>query len=178
MQNVLFSRGWVLAVWVAFFAVCTALTVSAAEFKIGLADMQKALQNVEAGKSAKAKLEKEFNAKKKELQAEEANLKKTQAELSKQMAVLSDDARAKKQQEFQERVMKFQEAAQKAQMEIQQKEQEATAPIIAKLKELIKSVASEKGYALVLEKNENVVLYSKDADDLTDELIKQHNAKK
>jgi outer membrane protein len=147
------------------------------ETKIGIVDMQKALQSVEAGKKAKAQLEKEFNAKKKELQTEDAAIKKMAEEFKKQALVMNEDARAKKQGELQERYMKFQETTQRSQMEIQAKEQELTQPIIAKLRTMIGEMAKAKGYSVVLEKNENTVLFSQEKDELTTELITNYNKK-
>ncbi len=143
--------------------------------KIGVVDMQKALQSVDAGKKAKSQLEKEFNAKKQDLQKEEAAIKKLGEEFKKQSLVLNDEARAKKQSEIQERIMKFQETTQRSQMEIQQKEQELTQPIIQKLRALIADTAKKKNYTLILEKNENTVLYSQEKDDLTTEVVTQFN---
>lgn len=145
--------------------------------RIGLVDMQKALQTVDAGKKAKAQLEKEFNQKKKELQTEEASLKKIGEEFRKQSLVLSDEARAKKQSEIQEKIMRFQETTQKAQVEIQQKEQELTQPILVKLRAMISEIAKKKGYNVILEKNENTVLFSEDKDDLTAEVVSSFNKK-
>lgn len=145
--------------------------VQAEEMKIGIVDMQKALQTVEAGKKAKSLLEKEFNAKKKELQTEQAALAKMDEEFRKQSLVMSDEARTKKQRDLQERAMKFQEMTMKSQNEIQQKEQELTQPIIIKLRGIIAELAKQKGYTIVLEKNENTVLYSLEKDELTTEVI-------
>lgn len=143
--------------------------------KVGTVDMQKALQQVEAGKKAKSQLEKEFNAKKKELQTEEASIKKMGEEFKKQAAVMNEDARMKKQGEIQERIMKFQETTARSQQEIQMKERELTQPIISKLRSVIGDLAKSKGYTVVLEKNENTVLYSLDKDDLTEEVISAYN---
>src|SRR4051812_7044319 len=81
----------------------------AAPAKIATIDMQKALQTVEAGKKAKAQLEKEFNSKKKMLDDEQNAIKKLTEEFKKQSMVLNDEARMKKQTEIQERMGKFQE---------------------------------------------------------------------
>ena len=54
------------------------------DLKIGVVDMQKALLTVDAGKRAKAQLEKEVNAKSKEIQSEEAAIKKMGEEFQKQ----------------------------------------------------------------------------------------------
>lgn len=148
---------------------------AAEEPRIGVVDMQRALQGVEAGKKAKAQLEKEFNAKKKELQSEEASIKKLGEEFKKQSLVLNEEARGKKQAELQERIMKFQELTQRSQMEIQQKEQELTQPIIQRLRSIIQETAKKRNMHLVLEKNENTVLFSLDKDDMTEEVISQFN---
>jgi len=141
------------------------------DLKIATIDMQKALQTVELGKKAKSQLEKEFNNKKKELQAEEESIKKLTKTFKDQTLVLSDEAKAKKQGELQERIMKFQELTARSQSEIQQKERDLTQPIIVKLRAIISDTAKKKAYSLVLEKNENTVLYSNDKDDITGEVI-------
>jgi outer membrane protein len=148
---------------------------AAEDVRVGVVDMQKALQTVESGKKAKATLEKEFNIKKKELQAEESSIKKMGEEFKKQSLVLNDEARMKKQGEIQERIMKFQEMTARSQSEIQKKEQELTQPIVNKLRAIISEMAKTKGYTVILEKNENTVLYSMDKDDLTAEVITTFN---
>lgn len=147
----------------------------AANEKLGTVDMQQALQSVEAGKKAKAALEKEFNQKKSQLQKEEAAIRKMGEELRKQAAVMNDEARAKKQAELQERIMKFQEMTARSQAEIQERERTLTEPIINKLRGIIKGLATKKGYTMVLEKNENTVLFSQDSNDLTQEVIATYN---
>ena len=145
------------------------------ESRIATVDMQQALQSVADGKKARDSLENEFNKKKKELQNEEKELKKMHEELKKQVSILSEKALAKKQAEMQERLMKFQEKTQRSQLEIQQKEQELTAPIIGRLRGVIKKLAKDKGYTVVLEKNENSVLFSLEENDLTTAVIKAYN---
>lgn len=144
-------------------------------FKVGIVDMQKAIQTSETGKKAKAQLEEAFNKKKKELQAEEANLKKLQEDLQKKASALSDSAKKEQQGKLQERFMKYQELLQKSQAEIQKKEQEMSAPIIEKIRAKIGEIAKKKGYSLVLEKNDNIVLFFQDKDDLTAEILKEIN---
>jgi outer membrane protein len=149
---------------------CSSYSI-ASEIKIGTVDMQKALQSVEAGKRAKAQLEKDFNAKKKELQTEESAIKKMSEAFRKQEGVMSDPAKAKKQAELQERIMKFQELTGRSQAEIQQKERDLTQPIIVKLRGIIAEAAKKGSYTVVLEKNENNVLYSLEKDDMTTEVV-------
>lgn len=154
------------------------LAMSAAAFaeqKVAVIDMQRAIQSSEEGKKAKSELETAFNKRKKELQAEEASLKKMQEDFQKQQGALSEAAKKKKQGEMQERFMKYQELLQRSQGEIQKKEQEMSEPIVKKIRVIVAEVAKKKGYSLAIEKNENVVIYNNDSDDITDDVIKQVN---
>jgi outer membrane protein len=146
--------------------------------RIGTVDMQKALQAVEDGKKAKSTLQKDFDTKKKELQGEEASIRKMTEEFKKQSLVMSDEARAKKQGELQERIMKFQEKTGRSQEEIQRRERELMEPILTRLRGVITEVAKAKNYTVVLEKNENTVLFSQDKDDLTNEVVSSYNKHK
>lgn len=147
----------------------------AAEFKVAVIDMQKSIQSSEEGKKARGELETAFNKRKKELQAEEAALKKMQEEFQKKQSALSDSAKQQKQKEMQERFVKYQEMLQRSQGEIQKKEQEMSEPIVKKIRVVVADVAKKRGYSMVIEKNENVVIYNQDSDDLTDDVIKQIN---
>ena len=71
--------------------------------------------------------------------------------------------------------MKYQQDVQKSQAEIEKKQQEMSAPIIAKVREVVKSIAKQKGYSLVLERNENIVIYSESKEDITDDVLKGIN---
>ena len=151
------------------------LARAADEQKIAFVDMPKALQTVEAGKKARASLEKEANSKKKSLQDEDAQIKKMIDEFKKKSLAMSDDARMKKQQEIQERAMRFEELKMRTQGELEQKQAELAEPIVNKLRDILSELAKSKGYTAVIEKNKNVVLYSLDKDDLTNELIERYN---
>lgn len=166
-------KNWAIAIGVA--ASLTTGMARAEDTKIATVDLQKALQSVEAGKKAKAQLEKEFAAKKKDIEKEQAALKKMDEEFKKQSVVMNEEARAKKQGELQARFMKYQEMAARSQAELQQKEAQLTEPLINKLRGVVSDVAKKKGYTLVLEKNENTVLYSQDKDDLTNDVVTSFN---
>ncbi len=149
----------------------------AAEFKVGVVNLQKAIQATSAGKKAKTELESDFEKKKKELQKKEGDLKKMQEDIEKKKSVLSEDVLAKKQDEFREEMMKFQQTVQKNQGEIQKKEQELTQPILEKMKKIVEKMSKDKGYAMVLE-NTAMVLYVDSSHDLTDDVVKAFEKEK
>jgi outer membrane protein len=171
-------RNFIGVVTLAFGLTLFSGSVFAADIRIGTVDLQKALQSVEDGKQARSKLEREFTTRKEQLQSEESSIRKMGEEFKKQGAVLNDKAKAKKQSELQEKIMKFQELTARSQSEIQAKEQELLQPILGKLRGVVAELAKQRGYSIVLEKNENMVIYSQDKDDLTSEVIQQYNSRK
>jgi len=150
---------------------------AASSFKIATLEMPKILQTVEAGKKAKAQLEKEFKTKKKMFDDEDAAIKKLYDEYKKQQLALSDEAKAKKEQEINERGAKLQESAQKSQVELQKREQDLTAPLVKNVRDITKEIAEKQGYQAVLDRNDAILIYSADSIDLTDQIIKTYNGK-
>jgi outer membrane protein len=152
-------------------AVVLAAGFAKAETKVGYVDVQKAIQATAAGKKAKDLLDGEYGKRKKDLDKKKADIEKMNQDLEKKKSVLSEEVMNKKQMELQEEMMKFQKTVAENQMEIQKKEKELVEPILEKMKKTIETVAQEKGYSLVLEKNgQNVLFAQKDAD-LTDAVI-------
>lgn len=149
----------------------------AAEFKVGVVNLQKAIQATSAGKKAKTELESDFEKKKKDLQKKEADLKKMQEDIEKKRSVLSEEVLIKKQEEFREEMMKFQQVVAKNQGEIQKKEQELTQPILDKMKKIVEKMSKDKGYSMVLE-NTAMVLYVDSSHDLTDDVVKAFEKEK
>lgn len=167
-----------MAFALAALALATATPGLSNEMKIGTVDLQKALQSVEEGKKAKTALEKEIGTKRKDLQNQEAALRKAVEEFKKQSLVMNEEARTKKQAELQERAMKFDEARMRSEGELRQREQEMTKPIIDKLRSIIAETAKQKGYSIVLDRNDNIVHFSQEKDDLTQDVITAYNKQK
>ncbi len=162
-------------IFIACSLILNAGLARAGEFKVGTIDMQRCIQSSETGRKAKAELEGAFNKKKKELQEQETALKKAQEEFQKKQAALSDSARKEQQQKLQEKFMKYQENLQRSQAEIQKKEQEMSEPIIRKIREKVAEIAKRKELSLVLEGNPQIVMYSDDKLDITEEVLKSLN---
>lgn len=157
--------------WLGLLLVAGVSFAEASEIKVGYVDLQKAIQSSSAGKKAKAELEAEFNKRKKDIEKKEADIRKMNEDLEKKKAVLSEDAFGKKQVEVQEEMLKYRDLVGKNQMEIQKKERDLTSPILEKLKTIIEDIAKKDQYTMILEKNEQSVLWAKKEIDLTDRVV-------
>ncbi len=162
-----------------FFAMTAmaAPSESGAGFKLALVDLQKALQSVEAGKSAKSQLEKAATDKRQELEKIEKGLRSEAEQFEKKAAIMSDSAKAQKSAEFQKRVAEYQKNAAESEMDLRKRERELTQPLIQELKVIIEGIGKEKDYNLVLEKNEGAVLYAANATDLTENVVERFNSR-
>jgi outer membrane protein len=147
-----------------------------AEVKIGTVDFQRALNEVGEGAAAKARLESMFAEKKAAIDKMQTNLQAMQTELEKQSVILSDAAKKQKEDEFYQAQAQFQQAYQRSEGEMQQAYSGAMETLIEKMKKLSQTIATEKGYTLVVEVNEGGIIYTSPTIDFTDELIKRYNA--
>src|SRR5256885_449782 len=138
-----------------------------ATLRVAYVDLQKALQTVDAGRTAKSQLEKEVAAKRTELEKAQADLQKEAEQFEKKAAILNETAKAQKQAELQKRFAEFQKSASESQMDLQKRERELTKPLIDELRAIIEGIGKEKNYQLILEKNEGAVLYAEAGSDLT-----------
>ncbi len=161
-------------------AVAAALgpaAASAADLKIGYVDLQKALNEVDEGKSAKAVLKRDFDEKQKELDRKQEELKRMRADLDKQSVVMSDQARREKEEEFQRKAMETQGRFLELQKELSGREREVTRGIFDKMGVLIREIAEAEGFTMVFEKTDAGLLYAPPALDITNELIRKYNAR-
>jgi len=151
---------------------------NATEIKIGWVDLQKALEQTSAGKKAKKELEKAIKKKQKQLKSKESDLKKKQEDLEKKRLVLSEEVRGRKELEWQQDLIKFQELVRKSQIGLKKRERELTEPILMKLQESIKKVASQGGYTMIFEKSNQGLLWAAKGTDLTKAVLKAYEKMK
>ncbi|MBE9536564.1 MAG: OmpH family outer membrane protein [Proteobacteria bacterium] len=154
------------------------LPVSAEETKLAYVDLQVALSTSNAGKSAKEMFQREVDRIQKDLDIKQNDLKRLKDELEKQGLLLSEETKVEKEREYQDKLKAVQRYYQDAQEELQGKDAELTRSVLINLRRIIVNIGQEKGYDMILERNESSVLYAKESADLTSEVIKRLNEAK
>jgi len=171
-----YPRGVRTILMAALLAAFGGSSLAQAEALVGYVDLQKAILTVNEGKRAKAQLEKTANEKQTQLTQREQKLKELQEKLGATMG--SDDPEAQaKRAEFQQRLMELQQVFMKEQQELEQLQQKELSAITAKMREVIAEIGKKGGYTLILEIQENRLLFAQDHLDLTNEVIRRYNAK-
>lgn len=150
-------------------------TVRAADTKLGIVDLQRALNEVEEGKVAKDRLKKDFEAKQKQLDGKQDELRKMKGELDKQAVVMSEDARREKAAEFEKKVAEVQGFYTDLQKQLAEQERKATGGIFEKMAALTREIANDEGFTIVLERTDAGVVFAPPSIDITDQLIRRYN---
>ena len=162
---------------VAALSLALAALAAHAETKLGTVDMQRAIKEVEEGKSAAATLKKEFDEKQKQLNLRSEEVKKLNEDFQKQQAIMTPEARAAKGGEIERKMMEAQEFYVRLQQELSGKEREAMRPIFDRLGGLVREIAEANGLTLMLDREGSGVVYAQASLDYTNELIRRYNAK-
>jgi outer membrane protein len=157
--------GWLGSVW-------------AADSKIAYVDIQRAINECNAGKEAKKAITKDLEKIQRLNVDKQKELQTAKETLDKQAPMLTPDARATKEKEFQNKVRDYQRWVDDNQKEMQQKTQEMERTISISLVKVIQKLGTDEGYTFILEKNENIVLFASKTFDITDRVIKAHDAQK
>jgi outer membrane protein len=157
--------GWFGSVW-------------AADLKIAYVDIQKAVNESNAGKDAKKLITKDVEKFQGQIADKQKVLQTMKESLEKQAPMLNPDARATREKEYQNKLREFQRWGEDTQNEINQKRMEMERNISIGLQKVIQKVGADEGYTLILEKNESIVLFVSRALDITDRVIKAYDAQK
>jgi len=147
---------------------------ASAQVKIGYVDLQRALTQVDEGKAAKAKLERQVKAKQKEFDKMQDDLKRVKDELEQQAAIMKDELKRQKVQDYQKRLMELQDFYLNNQKELAEQEGKLTKPIFERFEKIMGRIATAENYTLIVEKAATV--YAAPSIDLTDRLIREFNA--
>ena len=149
-----------------------------AEYKIGVVDLYRALNESDAGKRAKTDLEALLKAKESSVEDKRKAIDNLKSELDKQSSIMSGDAKKAKEADLERLLRDYQRMLADSQAELKKKEADLTGDILKELRELLNSIAQEEKYSLILEQMDGLVLFRDKALDLTDKVIERYNASK
>ena len=147
--------------------------------EIGVVDLNRALNESEAGIRSKNVLETKGRQKQEEFKVEEEELRSIAEDL-RNNPLLTPKARNEKQLKLQNRQRLLREKVDKFERELRSEERMLTEKIFKELKVAIRTVSLKEKYDLVLERNAaQVILYMKeDTTDMTQKVIDYYNSLK
>jgi outer membrane protein len=151
--------------------------IARADTKLAYVDLQRAIQETDEGRAAKDKLQATMLAKQKEIDSEQEALRKEKETLDKQASAMSEDTRAQKQAELQKKLYALAQKFEGQRNELQMQQQKVLAGLFDKMNPIIAQIAQSEGIAMVFDKQGSGLVYAPPAMDITNELVRQFNAK-
>ena len=148
-----------------------------AEVKIGVVDMQRALNECNAGKKAKDEVRRKFEKAQNELKTQRENLDRMRESYDKKALVLKEDERRSLEKDLEARSLDFKRKYEDYQRDLKRTDAELTSGIVEQLYGIVGAYAKERGFTVVLESSSGALVYADPAIDVTDEVIKRHNAR-
>jgi outer membrane protein len=161
----------VLSLVLALLAI--ALPASAQSMRVGVVDTQRAVMETEDGLRLQATLKKLFDSRQRELDKKQEDLQKERDDIDKQREVLSKTALAKRVDKWQREMVQLQTVFVEYNKELQKKQGELTQPIFQKAMGIIRRLATQEGFDIVVDKQ--AVPYSRSDLDVTDRVITMYN---
>jgi len=165
----------VLKLSVLFMALSLSGSLLAEDIKIGVADLERAVNEVGEGAAAKAELKKEFEQKQKLLDSKQDEVKKMQEALETQATMMKPSVLQEKNAERDKKVREVQQLYMSMQQDMQKKQQEVMGAILQKMGTVLQTIGKDGDYTVILNKNEASVLFAKPHLDVTNELIRRYN---
>lgn len=156
-------------------AVALAPSEASAQSKIAVVDVRRAVLETEEGLRVQATLKKLFDSRQVEIDGKQRALAQDKEELDREVqgGKTSKEALQRKFEALQKRAMELQSLTLDYQREMQRKEGELTTPILQRILGLVRRIASQEGYEMVLEKS--AVPYYRADLEVTDRAIQLYN---
>jgi outer membrane protein len=152
---------------------CVSLPAFAQSMRVGIVDTQRAVMETEDGLRMQATLKKLFDSRQRELDKKQEDLQKERDDIEKQRDVLSKNALAKRMDKWQREMVQLQQVFVDYNKELQKKQGELTQPIFQKAMGIIRRLATQEGFDVIVDKQ--AVPYSRSDLDVTDRVITLFN---
>lgn len=155
-----------------FIAAFALVSVSSAQaqdsVRIGYVNTERILRDATPAKAAQQKLEQEFSKRDKELQDMAARLKATSEKLERDGAVMAEAERGRRQREFTEVEKEFQRKQREFREDLNQRRNEELAQVVEKANKVIRQIAEQEKYDLVLQE----AVFASPRIDITDKVLR------
>lgn len=156
-------------------AMVLVTSASAQEIKIGYVDLQRALNDSEAGRKAKEEFKKQVDKLQVDLKRKKDELDGLKDRLEKKALVMKEDERREMEKDYQRKLRDFERDYKDSQGELQLKDNELTRDLLLELQGVIAEYGKNGSYTVILELSSSSVLYGDPKVDLTDQIIAAYN---
>jgi outer membrane protein len=170
------NRKFNITLIVCLFSLFWLGSVNAADVaKIGVANLQRVLETSNQGKSAQEEIKKQKDQMEVELKQKGGEIEELRKQLERESMVMSKEKREEKEREIRIKINDFKSLEKRYRAQLQGLEKKLVNALLKEVSSLIEEIGKKEGYLLII--NNTGVLYSPNSINITDQLIKQLNAR-
>ena len=170
------NRKFNIIIIVCFFSLLWLGSVNAADVaKIGVANLQRVLETSNQGKSAEKEIKKQKDQMELELKQKGGEIEELRKQLERESMVMSKEKREEKEREIRIKLNDFKSLQQRYRTQLQALEKKLVNALLKEVSSLVEEIGKKEGYLIII--NNTGVLYSPNSINITDQLIKQLNAR-
>ena len=147
-----------------------------AQLRVAVVDMQRALNDCEAGKKAKDQVKAKFERSQDQLKRQRDDLDRMKENYDKKALVLKEEERHNLEKDLESRSLDFKRKYEDFQRELKRTDAELTASIVQDLGDVVREYATKQGYSMVLEASSGALIYVDKSNDVTDEIVRIYNS--
>jgi outer membrane protein len=148
----------------------------AAELKIAVVDIQKALGASKQGQEAQKRYEQELKRSQMEIDKKKNEFDSMQSALEKQRPSLNPKALAEKEEKLLAMEKDLKRSFQDKKEELRRENLRLVGELVGKIRKSVEEIASSDGYTIVLERGAQGVLFSDAKVDITDKVVKRFDS--
>ena len=145
--------------------------------RIGVVDLDQALNSTEEGKAAREEMARKQREAEASVQPMMERFRDLQEELKAKKFVLSDEALYQKQLDLVELKNAVDSQLKELDGKLKVDQERLVAPLRKKLIGIVESIGRDQGFTMIVERGTPGLLYSREALDITDMVIKRFNSK-
>jgi outer membrane protein len=164
--------------WLVVALLSVAVPAFAQDLKLGYVDLQRALNESDAGKKAKDEFKVQVEKLQGSLKRKKDQLDGLKEQLEKKAAVMKDEERANLEEDYRKKLRDFEREYKDSQADLQRKDNELTGVIIKDLQDVIRDYGEREGYTMIFEASSSAVLYGKKSADVTEDIMREYDRKK
>jgi outer membrane protein len=158
------SRVWFLSfLAILVLSVWAVPSPSLAAGKIGVVNMDQAINECKQGKRAQAELRRKASKLEAELKKKGSEVAKLRKDLENTAMLLKPEAKLSKEREYERKARRFQQRKTDASQEMRESQRDAFSPILQRMSAIIKQIGAKSGYSLITE-SRAALFYPKSAD--------------
>ena len=170
------ARGWLRKLTAILVAACAlAAAGAAAELKIAVLNVQRALGDSEEAQALQDEIQQDLEKDRDELQALGEEIQALQEQLEKDAEILGDEEKRRINKDIEDKRLDFEFGANKLQKELQDRQQEILRQMAPKLDAVLKDLIEIEGYDVVLQRSG--LLYVNTKHDVTRKITEKLNEK-